>query len=103
MFDAKIPDLVDCVRELGHDLAVPALVFEEIRSPRALKSVEDLAERGKIVVLEEADPETVERMRRRFPSLGSGECDAILACREGAYCILDDRRARKSASEMGVK
>lgn len=103
VFDTGIPGIVDQMLKLGHGLAVPALVLEEIRSPRALESVEDLVERGRVVVLEEADPGMMTYMQREFPGMGPGECDAILACRDGAYCILDDRRARKRASEMGVR
>ena len=97
-----MPDLVDRILEMGHGLAIPSPVFKEIRSTDTLKWVADLVGRGKIVVLD-TDLAEIKKMQVEFSGLGSGECGAILACLGGAYCIVDDSRARKRASSMGVK
>lgn len=102
------PSLVDSLLKLGHALAIPGYVMDkELVSARVRKRAEELARQGKVTVLEDSTPEDLREFGVAIAGLGPGEFETIMACkraqRQGkAYCILDDRPARRRAAIIGV-
>lgn len=80
----------------------------EILDKSTQKMIKNTISENKIQILEKNSMEEVKRFQYNTPRLGLGECDVMLSYlkirREGekAYCILDDRRARNKASDLGI-
>lgn len=104
------PDLLDRLRDLGYDLAVPSHVDgrELIRADvRAM--IDDLLDRGAVRIVRMNRWEEVLDLGKDFPGVDPGECDAILTCikmrrgRAGSRCVLDDKKARAAARRIGIE
>ena len=102
------PDLIDCILELGHTLAVAGHAKSELRSKGAREGVERMAREGKIRIFAASTAAELSRIKEEFPSLGPGESDTLLLLHERlrsqgrSYCILDGRGARRAAKSLGV-
>lgn len=101
------PDLLDKILELGHALVVAGHVESEMRGRKAKEGVERMVRQGKIRVFPASTSAEMRGLKRRFPTLGPGECDTLLLhgrLREQgrSYCILDDKRARSAAKSLGI-
>ena len=100
------PDLVDRILELGHALAIAGHAKSELRR-RAREGVERMAREGKIRIFAASTAVEMGRMKRKFPTLGPGECDTLLLhermrSQGRSYCILDDKRARAAARKLDI-
>ena len=110
LFDEiRRPDLIDKILLLGHDLVVPSHVMRyEILDKSAQEMIKKMISENKMHILEKNSVEEIERFQDDTPNLGLGECDVMLSCQkirnegEQAYCILDDRGARNTASDLGI-
>ena len=106
--DIRRPDLIDRILEMGHELAVPYHVLDEIHDKNTSEGVRKCIEQGRIKTVKKNTIGEIRKFNKKFPNLGLGECDVILSYEKSdgadrAYCILDDREARTAASERGVR
>ncbi len=82
-------------------------LFAEVEVPRAV--LEEVGKKQdevyrKLIELVEANRIKVERVDRRIPRLGAGEAEAILlALSRNKIVVLDDKKARKLARELGLE
>ena len=93
---AKLNLLEKAIEVLG-EVEIPKGVLEEIK-------VKEDQVQVKVIRLIKAGKICVEDVKRRFPRLGTGESSAIvLALMKRKIVVLDDRRARKIARELGLE
>ena len=104
------PDLMDRILELGHEIAIPSHIMEsELVSEPVRKLVQSFVRQGKMQILEKNSTKEIQAFQKRFPGLGLGESDAMLAYQklefklERVYCVLDDQKARAKASEHDIR
>ena len=106
--DIDCPDLIDGLFKLGHDLIVTSHVMDELRDRDASQAAERFVRENKLQIYRENSTGEVESFKKNARHLGLGECSSILAWQKlhmvhKAYCIFDDRRARKRAESMGIR
>ena len=103
------PDMFDLFRNMGYELAVPSHVErEELIGANVRAMIRDLLDRGTVRIVRANSRKEVLDLRANFHGMGLGECDAILACikmrrsGEGARCVLDDKKPRAAARQIGI-
>lgn len=102
------PELIDKIIQLGHSIAIPASVHDEIREDSAFTDIMWLIKQDKIQVLTQNTKEEISMFQKKFPGLGLGESDVMLSYQklqnsnERIYCILDDKIARRKAAQLNI-
>lgn len=94
---AELGVLEDAVGELFVEAEVPCGVLAELgrKKDEVFYAVMDLVRRELL---------RIEEVSRSFPRLGLGESSAILvALEKGKVVVLDDKRARRLARELGLE
>ena len=95
--------------DLGYELAVPSHVDrEELIGADVGAMIRDLLDRGTVRIVHANSRKEVLDLRANFHGMGLGECDAILTyikmrrSGEGARCVLDDKKPRAAARQIGI-
>ncbi len=110
--EIKCPELIEKIGLLGHVLAIPSyIVKHELLDKNSSKITEMYVQNGKIQILNENTAEEILAFQKKFSMLyvGMGECYSMLAYQKlratgkQVYCILDDYKARKKATKLGIK
>ncbi|MEO6060924.1 MAG: hypothetical protein ABIQ99_03190 [Thermoflexales bacterium] len=84
-------------------LVAPAAVLEELR-PETRLDYEQFCRDHLTVGRAEAGPEDLALLRSLSAELGPGEIEALLLARDtGGTAVIDDRKARQAAGQMGVR
>ncbi len=105
----QYPQAFDYILQLGHELAVPHFVWDELKGDRTSTNVTRLKEEGKLIKPEESSFQEIKKFNLDGIRLDGGETDVILSClklreyKNNIYCILDDKDAQKVASRLGVR
>jgi len=89
--------LLESITKVFNDIEVPQGVLEEISKKKneVYAGIIRLIRQGKI---------RIENVKKKLPRLGLGESSAIfLALMKGKIVILDDKKARKLARELGLE
>lgn len=103
------PDLIDKILRLGHDLAVPHHVINELLDTATRMTVTCMIRKRKMQVLRQNSIADIQKFQRHFPGLGPGECDVMLSYQKlrrlgrTVYCILDDGKARARAADLQIE
>ena len=103
------PELIDKIIQLGHSIAIPASVYDEIREDSAFADIIQLVEQDKIQILTQNTKEEITTFQKKFPGLGLGESDVMLSYQklqdgnDRMYCILDDKTARRKAMQLNIQ
>lgn len=103
------PELIDKIIQLGHSIAIPASVYDEIREDSAFADIIRLVEQDKIQILTQNTKEEIVIFQKNFPGLGLGESDVMLSYQklqngnDRMYCILDDKTARRKAAQLNIQ
>lgn len=93
---------------MGHDLAIPHSVHSEIRAGPAAGACQRLIDARKITVMDVNSRPELCAFKESHPRLGFGEIDVMLTYEKisggrSAYCVLDDKDARRTAASMGIR
>ena len=89
--------LLESITKVFNDTEVPQGVLEEISKKKneVYAGIIKLIRQGKI---------RIENVKKKLPRLGLGESSAIfLALMKGKIVVLDDKKARKLARELGLE
>ena len=103
------PELIDKIIQLGHSIAIPATVRDEILKNSEFTHIIQLIEQGKIIALTQNTKKEIIMFQKRSPGLGLGESDVMLSYQKlqndnaGVYCVLDDRIARRVAKQLNIQ
>ena len=107
--DADRPDMVPALRKAHKILVVTSHVDAEVSDPRSRSLLGRLVEDGTITTLRINTAEEIGELADAYRGLGKGEADVILACKKiasdegNAEGVLDDRKGRAAAKDLGVK
>lgn len=105
--DLKRPELIECILKLNHDLAISNSVYcEVLQGPYARLCTKLIGEKKFKVENVNKRSELID-LQKTHPYLGLGEIDTILtyeklAGHDRAFCILDDKQARRVAKSRNV-
>jgi len=94
---ARLGVLEDAITKIFAEIEIPRGVLIELerKKDEVYHTILDLVERGLI---------KIEEVVKRFPRLGMGESSAIFtALEKNEIVVLDDKRARKFARELGLE
>ncbi|WP_148212141.1 hypothetical protein [Ferroglobus placidus] len=99
------PELLLSLHDHGFRLYVPKAVYEEFMDDVNFKHLETHVKNGYYTILGNIPENDVYRLKLKFPSLGDGEIEVIWwgLKFENCFCVLDDKKANKSAKSMGLK
>ena len=103
------PELIDKITQLGHSIAIPVSVHDEILGDSELTDIIQLIRQDKITVLTQNTKEEIAIFQKKFPGLGLGESDVMLSYQKlqhgnaRVYCVLDDRIARRMATQLNIQ
>ena len=104
------PELLEKIGLLGHVLAIPSHIVEsELLDKNTRKIMAKYVQSNKIQILKKNTVQEIREFQKDFPGLGMGESDSMLAYQklqdagERVYCILDDGKARKKATDLGIR
>lgn len=107
--DADRPDMVPALRRTHKILVVTPHVDAEVSDPRSRSLLGRFVEDGTIATLRINTAEEIGELADAYRGLGKGEADVILACKKiasdkgNAEGVLDDRKGRAAAKDLGVK
>jgi len=91
---------LDLLPALFDDIVVPPAVHREVTSDQTLPGAVAMERAAGLKVAEVGDREAVERLAS---SLDAGEAEVLSLARElGATAVIDERRGRRLAAELGV-
>lgn len=103
------PTMLHNFNKLGYELYIPNCVFHELLKGESCSSkIEYYVTNGTIKVLDDMPKDEIDKFRRKHPYLGLGEIEVMLCYikyklnKIKCYCILDDKRARKTAEKYGI-
>ncbi len=88
----------------GEDLRLPKSVYDEFNNYNTL---DGFINDGVFDIIEGMSSEEEEKIKSRWPTLGSGEINVLAWAKrfkdinKEFFCVLDDLAARKACSEMG--
>lgn len=107
--EMREPRILFLLRRLGYELAVPDAVSrcDITKEPSRTILAQSVAS-GSVSLLPPVDPATLAAFMNSHPSLGEGESEVILLAidflshREEAVCVIDERAARRIATELGL-
>ena len=95
---------------MGYELAVPSHVEREDLIGADIRAmIADLLGRGTIRIVRMNRRREALALGAKFHGMDLGESDAILTCMkmrrrgEGARCVLDEKKARAAAREIGIE
>lgn len=102
------PELIDKILQLGHSIAIPTSVYDEICNDSAFAGIMRLIKQDKIQILTQNTKKEISMFQKKFPGLGLGESDVMLSYQklqnsnDRIYCILDDKIARRRAAQLSM-
>ena len=98
--DINCEQLVENLMKLNHELIIPYSVCHEVIFGKGGKSFQKMIKKNYFRVIQLNTLEELANFQTTYPYLGFGELDTILTyekLKTNAYCILDDKLARKIA------
>ncbi len=98
--DINCEQLIENLIKLKHELVIPYSVCHEVIFGNGGKSLQKMIEKGYFCVIQLNTIEELENLQTSYPYLGFGELDTMITyekLKTNAYCILDDKLARKIA------
>ncbi len=103
------PSILHNFNKLGYQLYIPNCVFQEaLKGESCFSKIKYYVANGTIKVLDDIPKDDIDKFRRKHPYLGLGEIEVMLCYikykldKIKCYCILDDKRARKTAEKYGI-
>ncbi len=105
----QYPQTFDVILQLGHELAIPRFVWDELKDDRTRTNAQRLIDEGKLTKLEKNSAQEIEKFQLDAHELKKGEVDVILTYKKlggyknNVYCILDDKDAQQVASRLGIR
>ena len=107
--DVSRPDLIRMLARISRIVVVTSHVDAEIIDRRSREALDTLVETGKIAALRINTSVEISKSRTVHEGTGRGEADVILACKKiaadgcSARGVLDERRGRAIAKELGIE
>ncbi len=104
----QYPQVFDVILQLGHELTVPHVVWNELKDSRTCTNVQRLRDEHKLTKSETNSFQEIKDFRKGY-NIDDGEIDVILTYiklggyRNNIYCVLDDKDAQRVASRLGIK
>jgi predicted nucleic acid-binding protein len=104
--EISFPKILDICIKRGETIAVPSLVYEELKKNK--NTWEKFRAFSRFDVTDDFDKDEYERLQNRYPGLHPGEisviCCGLQRTRDGRrhYCIIDETPARKLAKSFGA-
>ncbi len=94
---------------IGHEIAITNSVNQEILDNISRQGCDNALSNRNIKLLSQITIADISNFRNTYPYLGKGEIETILTAlrlgRSGVkcYCILDDRKAKRTALQLGLQ
>lgn len=108
--EIRYPDLIDKILQLDHALIITNHILTcEILDCRTRNMVTQFCDASKITIKNLNTTDEIKQFQKKNLGLGLGECDSMLTYQklrdkgDAVYCILDDKRARHIASNLGIE
>ena len=104
--DINCEQLVENLIKLNHELVIPYSVCHEVIFGKGGKSFQKMIEKNYFRIIQLNTIEELGDFQTTYPYLGFGELDTILIYEKlkiNAYCILDDKLARKIAKARSIQ
>ncbi len=76
----QYPQAFDAILQLGHELAIPHVVWDELKDSRTRTNVQRLRDRCRLTKLEKNTLKEIENFQLGTSRLEDGEVDVILTC-----------------------
>ena len=104
--DINCEQLVENLAKSNQELIIPYSVCQEVIFGRGEKSFQKMIKKNYFQIVQLNSIEELENIQTTYPYLGFGEIDTILTyekLKTNAYCILDDKLARKIANTRSLQ